>query len=75
MGLFSHKNREDFKIQPPPDSRVEVELHKNATREAADQAAAANEHLKNLLVENGFTLKIYLAAGGKIKGKTANHGH
>lgn len=69
MGLFRHKNREDFKIQPAPNSRVEVELHKNATREAADQAAAANEHLRELLVDNGFTLKIYLAAGGKTNRK------
>ena len=69
MGLFQHKNREDFKIQPPPDSRVEVELHKNATRDAAEKAAEANQHLSDLLLDNGFTLKIYLAAGGKTKKK------
>lgn len=52
-------------IQPPTTSRVEVELHKDATIEAADKAKEANKHLNELLVENGFTLKIYLAAGGQ----------
>lgn len=53
-------------LQPPPTSRVEVELHKGATEEAAQKAQATNEHLNELLVHNGFTLKIYLAAGGKL---------
>lgn len=52
-------------IQPPATSRVEVELHKNASEEAAQKAKDTNKHLNDLLVENGFTLKIYLAAGGK----------
>lgn len=51
-------------VQPPATSRVEVELHKNASQEAAKKADAANKHINDLLVENGFTLKIYLAAGG-----------
>lgn len=52
-------------IQPPTNSRVEVELHKGASVEAADKAIEANRHLNDLLIENGFTLKIYLAAGGQ----------
>jgi hypothetical protein len=51
-------------VKPPATSRVEVELHKNASIEAAQKAEATNKHLNDLLVENGFTLKIYLAAGG-----------
>lgn len=51
-------------IAPPPTSRVEIEMHKGATEEAAKKADAVNQHVKDLLVENGFTLKIYLAAGG-----------
>lgn len=49
------------------DSRVEVIVNKNATQEAVAKADEANHHLNELLVENGFTLKIYLAAGGKYK--------
>lgn len=65
MNWFKRKPKEDMSIQPPPSSRVEVELHKDASREAATKATQANKHLNDLLVENGFTLKIYLAAGGK----------
>lgn len=75
MSWFNRKMKEDMKIQPPPQSRVEVELHKNATREAADKANEANQHLNDLLVDNGFTLKIYLAAGGKTKKRILPNGH
>lgn len=51
-------------VQPPAASRVEVELHKNASEGAAEKAKETNQHLNDLLVENGFTLKIFLAAGG-----------
>lgn len=64
MGLFSRK-KPDMKIAPPSTSRVEVELHKSASEDAVQKAKQANEHLNDLLVANGFTLKIYLAAGGQ----------
>lgn len=67
MGLFNRKPKEDVKIEPPATSRVEVELHKNAKQEAVEKAKEANQHLNDLLVENGFTLKIYLAAGGQVR--------
>lgn len=51
-------------VQPPAQSRVEVELHKNASQEAAEKAKTTNKHLNDLLDENGLTLKIFLAAGG-----------
>lgn len=56
-------------IAPPPTSRVEVELHKGASEDAAKKANQVNEHMKELLVENGFTLKIALAAGAQIHSK------
>ncbi len=54
-------------VTPPATSRVEVEVHKNASVQAAQKAKETNKHLNDLLVENGFTLKIYLAAGGQPK--------
>lgn len=73
MSLFN-RNKPDMKVVPPPTSRVEVELHKSASSDAAEKAKEANKHLNDLLVENGFTLKIYLAAGGKKhKGKSGGH--
>lgn len=65
MKWFSKKTKEEpLVVKPAVSSRVEVELHKNASEEAAKKADAANKHINDLLVENGFTLKIYLAAGG-----------
>lgn len=73
MGLFNRKKKPapapPIVVQPPAQSRVEVEVHKNASEEAARKAADTNQHLNDLLVENGFTLKIYLAAGGQVRQK------
>lgn len=71
MGLFNRKKKVSTPVvvQPPATSRVEVELEKDATNEAVAKAKETNKHLNDLLVENGFTLKIYLAAGGKVQHK------
>jgi len=71
MSWFRKKpEKQPITLVPPATSRVEVELHKGATEEAAQKAQATNEHLNELLVHNGFTLKIYLAAGGRLPTKT-----
>lgn len=67
MLWFTRKKKvieEPVVIKPAVSSRVEIELHKGASEEAAAKATETNKHLTDLLVENGFTLKIYLAAGG-----------
>lgn len=75
MSWFNRSARkEDIHVEPPATSRVEVELHKNASAEAAVKAKEANKHLNELLVQNGFTLKIYLATGGKIPPKNRRKG-
>ena len=48
---------------------VEIQATKDAKKEAIAQAKEASEQLNSLLVENGFTLKIYLATGGTVKTK------
>lgn len=73
MSWFNRKPKvEPIVVTPPATSRVEIELHKNASEQAARKADQTNEHLKDLLVENGFTLKIYLAAGGHQPKKVGN---
>jgi hypothetical protein len=62
---FKRRQNNNISIQSPAASRVEIEVHKNANQEAREKAQEANAHLTDLLVENGFTLKIFLAAGGK----------
>lgn len=71
MGWFKRKKSEapPVVITPPPTSRVEIELHKGASEDAAKKADMVNQHVKDLLVENGFTLKIALAAGAQIHSK------
>lgn len=55
--------REDLRIEPAPQSRVEIELHKSASSEAKQKVDVVNAHVKDLLEQNGFTIKIALAAG------------
>ncbi len=70
MKLFNRKKKETpIVIEPAVSSRVEVELHKGASVDAAKKAVVTNKHLTELLVHNGFTLKIYLAAGGHQSNK------
>ena len=71
MWIFNRKQKQPpIVVTPPATSRVEVELHKNASEQAAQKARDVNQHLKDLYVENGFTLKIYLAAGGHLPVKS-----
>lgn len=65
MRWFNHKSKsEPIVLTPPATSRVEIELHKGASEEAAKKAKLTNQHLSELLLKNGFTLKLFLAAGG-----------
>lgn len=72
MSWFKRRKEQDVPplvVAPPPQSRVEVELHKNASKEAAQKANEVNAHIKDLLVENGITIKIALAAGAQLRHK------
>ena len=69
MKLFKRKktdNTEEVSIQPPASSRIEVKTHKDANQKEVEKAKQANEHLNDLLIENGFTLKIFLAAHNPV---------
>lgn len=68
MFWFKRKKKiEPMIVVPPPTSRVEIEVHKGATEKAAQKAQDVNRHLNDLLVENGITIKIALAAGAQLK--------
>jgi hypothetical protein len=62
------KRKTEVKLTPAPVDQVtfEIETHKEAKTEAVKEAKEASEKLNQLLVDNGFTLKIYLATGGKV---------
>lgn len=67
MGLFNRKRKEDLSIQPPASSRVVIEAHKAASAEEAEKAKVATQHVNDLLADGGVELKIYLAAGGRLR--------
>lgn len=56
-----------------PKHAIEIVAHKDAAKEVVEQANAVNRQLKELLVENGFTVKIVLAMGGKRQIKGGEH--
>lgn len=59
-----------------PIHAVEIVAHQDANKEVVDKAKAANEQLKRLFDENGFTVKIVLAMGAKQQtGGVRHHGH
>lgn len=46
-------------------SNVEIIAHRKATKEVVRETKEVNEKLKDLFLKNHFTIKIFLAAGGK----------
>jgi hypothetical protein len=44
---------------------VEIVAHKNATKEQVEEVKRANENLQKVFERNHFTVKLYVAAGGK----------
>ena len=73
MGLF-HKDkqpRQGVSVETP----VEVVAHKNATKKTIEKAREANKKLNEILDENGFTLNIFIATGGKVRKVSKNNGN
>lgn len=67
--MFCFKNKKKLIQESAEDNRVEIVTQKNATRKVVEQAKIANQQLKELLEHNGFTIRIFLAAGGSTKRK------
>lgn len=75
MAWFNRNKSPQGNTEQSHDHRVEVVVHQNAAKEVVEEAKTANEMLNKLLLDNGFTLKIYLAAGGKTKKRMRANGH
>lgn len=67
MSWFRTKQQETATQEFESNSRIEIIAHKKATKSQINEVKKANETLNNVLDSNGFTLKIFLAAGGKLK--------
>lgn len=73
-----HRNRpiEPTQVsQAEKSSTIEIVAHKEAKAEVVAQAEEVSRHLNKLLVDNGFTLKIFLAAGGAHPAKKVGKTH
>lgn len=76
LDWFKRKKTPVPETESAHDNRVEVVVHKEAAKEVVEKAKKANQDLNDLLNQNHFTIKIFIAAGGKISNKkAANHGH
>lgn len=64
MRLFKPKRTPEEK-ETLHDGGVEVVVAKEATKDVIKKAKEANQHLQDLLNQNNFHIKIYIAAGGR----------
>lgn len=64
MWSLRKRKRETLPVLPHRDigAAIEIIAHNEAAQETAQKAREANRYLHELLEQNGFTLKIYLAA-------------
>lgn len=69
MFWFNRQKKTDQlnRLERADRAAVEIVTHKDANKKLVKEAKAANDQLQNLLIKNGFTVKIYIAAGGKTK--------
>lgn len=74
MSIFRRKDKRSVCPIKQEQQIIEIAADKQAQQEVVQQAKEASERLNTLLVENGFTLKIYLAAGGKKPKNEVKHG-
>lgn len=61
MRLFNRKQVFDVK----PSQPEQIKSHKDAYKKAVASNVAASKQLNKVLVTNGFTVKIAVAAGAK----------
>jgi hypothetical protein len=69
MAWFGNNKKEAIR-KAAENNSIKIVTQKNATKEVVDQAKLANQQLKELLERNGFTIQIFLAAGGTTKTRT-----
>ena len=69
MWFDKRKQQDEKQLEVEKKSSIEIVAHKKASKDVVRQAEEINKKLKNLLVENHFTLKIFLATGGKKEHK------
>lgn len=65
LGLFNRKGRDkepELKTPHEIETSVEIVAHKDAKREIVEKANEVSQNLNDLLVKNGFIVKIVLAA-------------
>lgn len=65
MSLFNQNDKKKEVIIEKQDLPIEIVAHHNSSAKVVREAKQASNQINSLLEENGFTLKIYLARGGR----------
>ena len=76
MSLFRKRsaNTSQQQIGEAQETRAKIEVvaHKEATKKQVAEVKEVNRMLNKQFAENGFTIKIYLAAGGRTPKKVGH---
>jgi len=75
VAWFNKNNTSHGNTEAPHDESVEIVVAKEANKEVVALAKQANKIVHKLLKENHFTIKIFMAAGGKTKKRVGSSGH
>lgn len=63
--LWFNQNKEEDKTLREQEIEEVIQLHKETTDNAIAKTQKVTDNFNRVIKENGFTLKIHVAAGGK----------
>lgn len=66
MAWFGNKKKEAIRKKVETNN-VKIVAQKDATKKVVTEAKVATQKLNDMLERNGFTIQIFLAAGGTVK--------
>lgn len=62
---FDKRKTQDNRADNLKRSNIEIIANRKATKEIVRETQEVNDRLKDLFLKNHFTIKIFLAAGGR----------
>lgn len=66
MSWFGRSHKQEDRIEVAKSANLEIQVAKDATNKATDQALEDAKQLKELLERNHFSVTLYIAVGGKV---------
>lgn len=75
MSWFNRKREKADRVEVAKSANLEIQVAKDATNQATDQALKDAKQLKDLLERNHFSVTLYIAVGGKVPRTKGNTKH